>query len=65
MVSRALYTCMSLSVDPSSPIVSSPDEAYIAFSKMSYQVTRQWLCPDNTTGSGSGVCGVYSCHCHH
>ena len=40
MVSRALYTCMSLSVDLSSPIVFSPDEAYIAFSEMSYQVTE-------------------------
>ena len=37
---QSVYTCMSLSVDSSSPIVSSPDEAYITFSKMSYQVTE-------------------------
>ena len=41
MVSRTLYTCMSLSVHPWS-IYSRlhPDVAYITFSDMSYQVTE-------------------------
>ena len=41
MVSRALYTCMPLSVDPSSLLVFlHSDMANITFSDMSYQVTE-------------------------
>ena len=39
MVSRTLYTCMSLSVHPLSPRLH-PGMAYITFSDMSYQVTE-------------------------
>ena len=41
MVSRALYTCMPLSVDPSSLLVFlHSDKAYVTFSAMSYEVTE-------------------------